>query len=126
MLKHRNSLQKSLYALSSYALTLQLRILEAVLASGQHDQHRPVGPELVHQALVRGDQQPDPGVLVRVGQAPHQLREGLKRASWLRTNGVDTNGAAAKVMNFDRLGKKVRPGILGEIKVCSQKVRQTT
>ena len=26
---------------------------------------------------------------------------------WLRTNGVDTNGAAAKVMDFDRLGKKV-------------------
>ena len=25
----------------------------------------------------------------------------------LRTNGVNTNGAAAKVMNFDRLGKKV-------------------
>ena len=27
----------------------------------------------------------------------------------LRTNGVDTNGAAAKVINFDRFGKKVRP-----------------
>ena len=25
------------------------------------------------------------------------------RWHWLRTNGVDTNGAAAKVMNFDRL-----------------------
>ena len=25
---------------------------------------------------------------------------------WLRTNGVNTNGAAAKAMNFDRLGKK--------------------
>ena len=33
--------------------------------------------------------------------------------SWLRTNGVNTNGAAAKVMNFDRLRKKVRPGTLG-------------
>ena len=25
---------------------------------------------------------------------------------WLRTNEVDTNGAAAKVMNFDRLGEE--------------------
>ena len=32
---------------------------------------------------------------------------------WLRTNGVNTNGAAAKVMSFDRLGEKVRPGTLG-------------
>ena len=30
---------------------------------------------------------------------------------WLRTNGVNTNGAAAKVMNFDRLhiGEKGTP-----------------
>ena len=28
---------------------------------------------------------------------------------------VNTNGAAAKVINFDRLGKKVRPGIFGKI-----------
>ena len=39
------------------------------------------------------------------------------RLSWcvclhsLRTNGVNTNGAAAKIRNFDRLGKKVRPGV---------------
>ena len=38
-------------------------------------------------------------------------------AIWLRTNGVNTNGAAAKVMNFDRLGKKVRHGYFGKIKV---------
>ena len=38
-------------------------------------------------------------------------------ASWLRTNGVNTNGAAAKVMKFDRLGKKVRPGTFGKTKV---------
>ena len=36
---------------------------------------------------------------------------------WLRIDGVSTNGAAAKVMNFDRLGKKVRPGTFGKIKV---------
>ena len=36
--------------------------------------------------------------------------------SWLRTNGVSTNGTAAKVMNFDRLGKEVRGGTLGGIK----------
>ena len=32
----------------------------------------------------------------------------------LRTHGVDTNGAAAEVMSFDRLGNKVHPGIFGE------------
>ena len=36
---------------------------------------------------------------------------------WLRTNGVNTNGAAAKLMTFDRLGEKVRPDIFGKIKV---------
>ena len=36
---------------------------------------------------------------------------------WLRTNGLNTNGAAAKIMNFDRLGKNVRPGTFGKIKV---------
>ena len=38
-------------------------------------------------------------------------------ASWLRTNGVNTNGAAAKVINLDRLAKRVRPGTFGKIKV---------
>ena len=33
----------------------------------------------------------------------------------LRTNGVNTHGAAAKVLSFDRLGKKVRPGTIGKI-----------
>ena len=33
----------------------------------------------------------------------------------LRTNGVSTDGAAAKVSSFDRLGKKVRPGTFGKI-----------
>ena len=32
---------------------------------------------------------------------------------WLRKNGVNTNGAAAKVRNFDSLGTKVRPGTFG-------------
>ena len=39
------------------------------------------------------------------------------RGIWLRTNGVNTNGAAAKVMNFDRLGKKVHPSTFGKIRV---------
>ena len=30
---------------------------------------------------------------------------GSERGSWLRTNGVSTTGADAKVMNFDRLGE---------------------
>ena len=38
----------------------------------------------------------------------------------MRTNGVNSNGAAAKVMIFDRLGKKVRPGTFGRIKVGSR------
>ena len=37
-------------------------------------------------------------------------------APLLRTHGVNTNGAAAKAMNFDILGKKVRPGTFGMIK----------
>ena len=32
---------------------------------------------------------------------------------WLRTNGVNTNGAAAKVMTFDRLGKRYALARLG-------------
>ena len=32
-------------------------------------------------------------------------------------HGVNTNGAAAKVMDFVRLGKKVRPGTFGRITV---------
>ena len=36
---------------------------------------------------------------------------------WLWTNGVNTNGVAAKVMIFDTSGKKVRPGTFGKIKV---------
>ena len=37
--------------------------------------------------------------------------------NWLRTNGVNTDGAAAKVMNFISLGKKVRPSTFGKLKV---------
>ena len=37
--------------------------------------------------------------------------------SLLRTNGVSTDGAAAKVMVFERLGKKVRPVTFGKTKV---------
>ena len=39
------------------------------------------------------------------------------RHTWLRTNGVNTNGPAAKVMNVDRLGTKVPPGTFGKTKV---------
>ena len=42
-------------------------------------------------------------------------------AFWLRTNGVNTNGAAAEVMDFDRLGKKARPGTSGKIKADYRK-----
>ena len=36
---------------------------------------------------------------------------------WLQTNGVHTSGAAATVINFDGLRKKVRPGTFGKTKV---------
>ena len=35
---------------------------------------------------------------------------------WLRTNGVNTDGAAAKVHDCDRLREKVRPGTFGKIR----------
>ena len=39
------------------------------------------------------------------------------RHVWLRTHGVDTNGAAAKVIKLDRLlGEKICPGTFGKIK----------
>ena len=43
---------------------------------------------------------------------PHKRKRG-GCSHWLRKNGVNINGAAARVMNFDRLGKKVLPGIFG-------------
>ena len=43
----------------------------------------------------------------------NNIYKASARAPWLRTNGVDTNGVAAKVMNFDSLGKKVH-----KINVC--------
>ena len=48
------------------------------------------------------------------GGAPKNV---FRDAPGLRTSGVSTSGAAAKVMNFDRLGKKVRPGTFGNIKL---------
>ena len=48
-----------------------------------------------------------PGAPTR-GATPHPGERGPWGVPvfWLRTNGVNTSGAAAKVMNFDRLGKK--------------------
>ena len=44
---------------------------------------------------------------------------------WWWTNGVNTNGAAAEVINFDRLGEtKVRPGTFGKIKVGKREYQQ--
>ena len=53
----------------------------------------------------------------RKTQRCRKPREREVEGQWLRTTGVDTNGAAAKVMHFDRLRKKVRPGTFGKIKV---------
>ena len=52
----------------------------------------------------------------RIG-CPQTTDPPEQRGGWLRTNGVNTNGAAAKVMNSDGLGKKVRPGTFGNIQV---------
>ena len=41
----------------------------------------------------------------------------LEALLWSRTNGVDTNGAAAEVMNFGSLGKKLRPATFWKIEV---------
>ena len=65
-------------------------------------------------------------VYLSIRYAPSRLRflarliRCRETVPWLRTNGVNTNGAAAKVMTFDSLGKKVRPGTLGNIKVGYQ------
>ena len=45
-----------------------------------------------------------------------QQNEGLQRAT-SQLRGSTLTGPLAEVMNFVRLGKKVRPGTLGKIKV---------
>ena len=45
-----------------------------------------------------------------------EISEIDRRPTWLHTNGVNTHGAAAEVMNFARLWEKVRPGTFGKIK----------
>ena len=52
----------------------------------------------------------------RTGASIRQLliRRTVAKASWLRTNGVNTSGAAAEVNSFDRLRKKVRPDTFGK------------
>ena len=57
-------------------------------------------------------------IIRRAGSAVASRDAG--RAIWLRTNGVNTNGAAAKAFNFDRSGKKIRPGTPGNIKTGSR------
>ena len=44
-------------------------------------------------------------ILPPLASASSRKRPACSRP-WLRTNGVSTNGAAAKVMNFDKVGKK--------------------
>ena len=41
----------------------------------------------------------------------------VRGVCWLRTGGVNTNGAAAKVIIFVRSGKNIRPGTFGKINV---------
>ena len=54
-----------------------------------------------------------------IGWLETRLAPGDLRRHWLRTNGVNTNGAAAKaakVINFDRLGKTGTPRHFWEYK----------
>ena len=53
------------------------------------------------------------------GTEEENLTAGSQWLPWLRTNGVNTNGAAAKVTNLDRLGKK--PGTFEEIKAGARR-----
>ena len=61
----------------------------------------------------------------RPGVVP-PLAAGAAAACRLQRNGVDTSGAAAKVMNFDGLGKKVRSGTSGKIKAPKKSLCQKT
>ena len=52
-----------------------------------------------------------------LGRGASSILHHVMSYHWLWTNGVNINGAAAKELNFDRLGKKVRPGTFLNIKV---------
>ena len=53
---------------------------------------------------------------LRESEGHAQQRRGAERPPFAH-KWVDTNGAAARLIIFDRLGKKVRPGTFGNIKV---------
>jgi len=40
----------------------------------------------------------------------HRIRMDFYRSTWVRTNGINTNRASARVLLFGRLGEKIRPG----------------
>ena len=67
--------------------------------------------EHIHATMLRPGLQR--GVHLRAALAPVCALPGFEGDAWLRTNGVNTNGAAAKVINFDRLGKKYTLALLG-------------
>ena len=52
-------------------------------------------------------------VLVRVCKSGRSWRELATRDAWLRTNGVNTNGATTEVMNSDTSGKRYALALLG-------------
>ena len=56
-------------------------------------------------------------ILLVIIMAANSDTEGYTGEIRLRTTGVNTNGAAAEVNHFDRLGKMVRPGTFEKIKV---------
>ena len=71
---------------------------------------------------VSGPRRPKSPELLCVPTVPQLRSSGVciqacRVVTWLRTDGVNTNGATAIVKMFDRLGTKVRPGTFGEIKV---------
>ena len=91
-------------SVSAAVCSFPLPKIGSVSAAVCRDRRAKALPEIVHfsQALV-------------CASSRHRNQRSAAIA-WLRTNAVNINGAA-KVMNFDRLGKKVRPGTFGNIQV---------
>ena len=93
------------------------RGLRAVYPGGVEEGQRPVrGTEAALEAhrgrQCEGERGADRALLLMLAADSRRSlrlrRQRLQRHLRL-TNGIDTNGAAAKVMNFDRLRTKVRP-----------------
>ena len=75
----------------------------------------PAGDARVEGLHVLGLAVADGGVVVHAHRQGRVSPGGGVALLGCGLSGVDINGAAAKVMNLDSLGKKVRPGTFGKI-----------